>query len=359
MQIQLIITFVICFCFCVVYLVFFFKLYKFSQQQKHQTNKMMMLFPFVYVATYTIRYFLAIIDQYWYSSLYIDTALDLCFVITHAIFYYIMILRLKLAFQMTEYQISKRNHAISILLLCILIVINLLYFLVFNNGADDESLLSGRILEILNEWESKQVHNILFMVLICCNIILAVIVIYHFIKNIVKMIIDQQLRILSTQSTLSPPLTTPKLERNKTSLSHRQLNLLSIAIQYGLLCSICIIVTNIHFCGWITFSLGAFENKPVIGLYFEMIWESLWKVVLIVNFTCILLTFPKLSKDGYNCFCSSCHQSCLLTMEFCVVGHIERRGVTRTEHSANMLRTKPPYQQVNTAEDDPDLSTWV
>merc|ERR1712125_288597 len=103
------------------------------------------------------------------------------------------------------------------------------------------------------------------------------------------MIIAQQLRVLcATPRTPMTPMTpmtqthsngsmfrvqssSPKLQRKRTSLSHRQVKYLSIAIKMDILCPVCIIVTNVHFCGWILFSLCAFEKHPIEGLYFEMV----------------------------------------------------------------------------------------
>merc|ERR1712039_195634 len=90
--------------------------------------------------------------------------------------------------------------------------------------------------------------------------------------------------MLRIQSDSASPR--PQLQRKRTELSNRQVKYLSIAIKMDILCSVCIIVTNVHFCGWILFSLGVFEKHPIEGLHFEMVWETLWKVVLIINFTC-------------------------------------------------------------------------
>ena len=91
---------------------------------------------------------------------------------------------------------------------------------------------------------------------------------------------------------------------------------LKISVKYTLLCSICIICTNLHFLGWILLQFEAIKGYESI-LWFVIWWNWLFDVVLFINFFCIWLSFP-FAKDVYNkiYICGYCHSKC---ENFCAI----------------------------------------
>ena len=170
------------------------------------------------------------------------------------------------------------------------------------NGLNEESLIND---ENIRQWNEDEVHTPLFILLVTLNLLLAAILIYCFVRNIVYMIIN---------TTLSP----------RSALEQHQIKLLAVAIRYALLCSIAIIITNLQFTGWILFSFEAFENQEMHGIYFVILNNWFWDVVLITNFTCILLTFSRITKDfdAYSFCCSHCHRCCQKNVENCILKHV-------------------------------------
>eukprot|EP01083_Nonionella_stella_P111969 328836_1 len=320
-EIQEIIALIICSLFLIIYIILFSKLFAMSKgkNQRKRTSQWVIALPIIYVTIYTLRYCLELIEKQGnVDNLYLETILDLCFVIGNGVFYLIMITRLKIGFEQTQYKLSQSKLILLIVLLVTLITINILYYLIKSNGVDDPSLVNDRNLQ---RWNTDDVHTTFFILLVLNNLILATILVYSFVKNIALMIIAQH-------GNCTPHEVSSGRQRN--SLSEHQLNLLSIAVRYALLCSIAIICTNIQFTGWILFSFDVFEGDPLGAIWFSIVNEWLWDVVLITNFLCILLTFYKITKQVYQCACSSCHSCCRNSIEFCIIRYIERKGPDRS-----------------------------
>eukprot|EP01084_Bolivina_argentea_P306752 530123_1 len=307
-RIQEIIAFIFSVIFLVIYITFFYYLRKHekatnkSKKTAVVTNIWILVFPIIYVLCYTIRYLMEIIAQQSDTiNISLKFTMDLFYVIGNCVFYIIMILRLKLGFKGTEYELTKCKLIFCAILLFINAFINTFYFLIKREGITE---LGDNV---FGDLKQDDIHSHLFIVLVCINLCLASVLIFLFVRNIVSMITFQM--EFSEQNTLS----------------QIHLNWLSIAIKYALLCGMAIIFTNIQFSGWILFNFGVFDSKPFGAVYFSMTNEWLWNIVLITNYLCIFLTFPMTAKLIYDNLCKSCHLSCQSLIKCCIIKYVGKK----------------------------------
>eukprot|EP01083_Nonionella_stella_P042702 115286_1 len=260
-QILEIVAFIISLIFMVIYLWFFYKLRQYEASvnaskrnilTQISTNIWIMILPFVYTLCYTLRYLLrAISTATDYKDIPLRVAFDACFVVGNTLFYAIMILRLSLGFRGTQYELSRVKLIACILILLTITLINIFYYLIKRQGAGDDSIMNQSSLKPFNQWNEDEVHENLFVALVCFNLFFAGILIYLFVRNIVLMILFQM-----------------EVRGNEGKLTATHVKWLSIAIKYALLCGIAIFCSNIQFSLWILFNFGVFEGNPVGGITF-------------------------------------------------------------------------------------------
>eukprot|EP01083_Nonionella_stella_P142504 441084_1 len=305
--------------FLMIYIYYFYRLRQYelsmnaSKRKRNTTNIWIMVLPTMYTLCYTLRYLLKVISTATdHKDIPLRVTFDACFVIGHALFYVIMLLRLALGFRGTQYALSRVKLIACVILLSGISLINIFYYLIKRNGVGDDTIIDDPSLSSFNQWNEEEVHDHLFIALVFSNLFFAAILIYLFVRNIVLMVLYQ-------------------MELNENNLSERYVKWLSIAVKYALLCGIAIFCTNIQFSLWILFNFGVFEGNPVGGITFAACNDWFWIVVLVNNYVCILLTFPGEARLIYDTMCVSCHVYCQSMVKQGILKHLKRKNQKKIE----------------------------
>eukprot|EP01084_Bolivina_argentea_P177768 307415_1 len=191
-QILQIVAFIVSFIFLMIYISFFCTLRRASMQKKVATNPWIMVLPTIYITCYTLRYLLKVINTSTdHMPVPFQILFDSCFVIGHALFYVIMLLRLSLGFKGTKYQTTPIKLLLCVIMIISITLINIFYYLIKRQRIGDETLIKGSSWKRFIQWNAQDIHNDLFIALVCCNLCFAVILIYLFVRNIALMIMAQ------------------------------------------------------------------------------------------------------------------------------------------------------------------------
>eukprot|EP01083_Nonionella_stella_P297575 1010444_1 len=224
-QILEIFAFITSLLFLMIYLYSFCRLRRYEtfmnagkRKNKIVTNIWIMIVPTVYTFCYTIRYLLRVVSTATdYKDIPLRVTFDSCFVIGNALFYAIMMLRLALGFRGTQHALSRVKLLLCIIILMSITLINVFHYLIKRQGVGDDTIINGSSLSAFNQW-NEEVHDHLFVALVCCNLFFASILIYLFVRNIVLMVMRQMSVEVSEKD-------------GKNDLSDTHKKLLSVAIK--------------------------------------------------------------------------------------------------------------------------------
>eukprot|EP01084_Bolivina_argentea_P250760 420303_1 len=173
--------FICTFIFLVIYIVFFYKLRQSegssnaSKRNKIVTNPWIMILPTTYTMCYTIRYLLKLISNVTNDvNVFYQVSFDATFIIGNALFYVIMLLRLALGFKGTVYELTRVKLVVCCIILICITLINIFHYVIKRHEVGNETI---------DHWNDDEVHNNLFVALVCCNLVFAMFLIYLFVRN--------------------------------------------------------------------------------------------------------------------------------------------------------------------------------
>ena len=286
--------------------------YQKTKSKTQSINPVIRRVSICYVLVYTIRYTFFIIIWGGFDNKEFEVleygVFDLGFVIGHSLFYLLMILRLQQGFATSsKYKLKKWELVVLYTLLALICVTNEMYFIIRHNRKK-----KGHIFYHDKDKNKYAIHTYLFLVLVILNFLLGGVLIYKFNKNIWDLVQIQHKNCSheNIEDKTKRMANISKTKSIKDLGEEMDKRFLKISVKYTLLCSICMMCTNLQFSGWILLQFDGIKDYESI-LWFDIWWNWSFDLVLFINFLCIWLSFP-FSNDIYHkrCVCGYWHNKC-------------------------------------------------